>query len=60
MSCNDKFNEIIEMNLFDPRLRHHISSRDYMDLTVKRMRIIFQEGLINNEMWLGQKKSSTI
>ncbi|WP_158584729.1 acyl-CoA dehydrogenase family protein [Pectobacterium carotovorum] len=58
MSCNDKFNKIIEMKLFDPRLRHHISSRDYMDLTVKRMRVIFQEGLINNEMWLGQKNQA--
>lgn len=58
MSCNDKFNKIIEMKLFNPRVRHHISSRDYMDLTVKRMRVIFQEGLINNEMWLGQENQA--
>ncbi|QQG29240.1 acyl-CoA dehydrogenase family protein [Pectobacterium carotovorum] len=58
MDCNDKVKKIIEMELFDARTRHHISSRDYMDLTVKRMKVIFREGLINNEMWLGQNKQS--
>ncbi|QDX96443.1 acyl-CoA dehydrogenase [Pectobacterium carotovorum subsp. carotovorum] len=58
MACNDKIKKIIEMELFDTRSRHHISSRDYVDLTVKRMRVIFHEGLINNDMWLGQNKQS--
>lgn len=58
MDCDDKVKKILKMKLFDPRIKHHISLHDYMDLTVKRMHVIFQEDLINNHMWLGQAKQS--
>ncbi|CRG51837.1 hypothetical protein [Yersinia wautersii] len=56
MHYNDKIKEILEMPLFNAREKFHISIRDYMDLTIKRMRVIFQSGLVNNDMWLGQTK----
>ncbi|WP_235437105.1 acyl-CoA dehydrogenase family protein [Pseudomonas trivialis] len=42
--------------LFEPRQRHHLSLQAYMDLTIKRMHAIFDSGVINNELWLGQSR----
>ncbi|WP_219097386.1 acyl-CoA dehydrogenase family protein [Pseudomonas sp. UMAB-40] len=39
---------------FDARTRHRLPLREYMDLTITRMREIVQTGLITNDMWLGQ------
>lgn len=44
--------------LFDPGKRHHLPLRDYMDLTIERMRTIVRDGLITNDMWLGQPRQS--
>lgn len=43
---------------FDARTRHHLPLRDYMDLTIVRMREIVRAGLITNDMWLGQVRQS--
>ncbi|WP_186367758.1 acyl-CoA dehydrogenase family protein [Yersinia kristensenii] len=56
MNCNNKLMEIFKSPLFNDKLKYHLSKRDYIDLTVKRMKIIFQEKLIHNDMWLGQRK----
>ncbi|CRY53514.1 Uncharacterised protein [Yersinia intermedia] len=55
MIYNNKFSKVFKMPLFDYEMKYHISKRDYIDLTIKRMRVIFQEKLIHNDMWLGQK-----
>jgi len=44
--------------LFDPKKRHQLPLRDYMDLTIERMRTIVRDGLITNDMWLGQARQS--
>lgn len=44
--------------LFDPKKRHQLSLRAYMDLTIERMRTIVRDGLITNDMWLGQTRQS--
>lgn len=43
---------------FDARTRHHLPLREYMDLTIARMREIIQSGLITNDMWRGQPRQS--
>ncbi|MHC8394949.1 acyl-CoA dehydrogenase family protein [Pseudomonas sp. LB3P93] len=43
---------------FDPRIRHQLPLRKYMDLTIRRMREIVQSGLITNDMWCGQTRQS--
>ncbi len=44
--------------LFDPKKRHQLPLRDFMDLTIERMRTIVRDGLITNDMWLGQARQS--
>ncbi|WCM48771.1 acyl-CoA dehydrogenase family protein [Pseudomonas sp. WJP1] len=44
--------------LFDPGKRHQLPLRNYMDLTIERMRTIVRDGLITNDMWLGQARQS--
>lgn len=44
--------------LFHPEKRHHLPLRDYMDLTIERMRTLVRDGLITNDMWLGQTRQS--
>lgn len=44
--------------LFDPGKRHHLPLRDYMDLTIERMRTLVRDGLVTNDMWLGQARQS--
>jgi acyl-CoA oxidase len=39
---------------FDARARHALPLRNYMELTISRMRQIVQSGLITNDKWLGQ------
>lgn len=43
---------------FDARTRHHLTLRNYMDLTIYRMRQIVEAGLISNDIWLGQARQS--
>ncbi|HEV3171278.1 MAG TPA: acyl-CoA dehydrogenase family protein [Actinocrinis sp.] len=45
---------LLREDLFDPRRRYGLSLRDYMDLTIDRMKVIFREGLVDNDMWMGQ------
>ncbi|WP_145537640.1 acyl-CoA dehydrogenase family protein [Yersinia alsatica] len=56
MNFNSKLMELFKLPLFNAELKYHISRRDYIDLTVKRMKLIFKEKLIHNDMWLGQGK----
>ncbi|MDT3229880.1 acyl-CoA dehydrogenase family protein [Pseudomonas sp. rhizo25] len=55
---NDLFEQLLGSSLFEPRQRHHMPLKSYMDLTIKRMHAIFDTGLINNELWLGQPRQS--
>lgn len=48
--------ELLRQDLFDPRLQDDLPLRDYMDLTIDRMKAIFREGLIDNDMWMGQSR----
>ena len=43
---------------FDARTRHELQLRNYMELTISRMRQIVEGGLITNDMWLGQPRQS--
>ncbi|MGZ3146377.1 acyl-CoA dehydrogenase family protein [Lentzea chajnantorensis] len=45
---------LLREDLFDPRLRDDLPLRDYMDLTIERMKAIFREGLVDNDMWMGR------
>ncbi|MBX9496684.1 acyl-CoA dehydrogenase family protein [Yersinia enterocolitica] len=56
MNFNNKLMGIFKLPLFNPELKFHISRRDYIDLTIKRMKFIFKEKIIHNDMWLGQGK----
>ncbi|MHC8344250.1 acyl-CoA dehydrogenase family protein [Pseudomonas sp. RT6P73] len=51
---SDPLLKMLRHPLFDARTRHHLPLREYMDLTIARMREIVQAGLITNDMWLGQ------
>ncbi|AKA80812.1 hypothetical protein [Pseudomonas synxantha] len=55
---NDLFEQLLGSSLFEPRQRHHMPLKSYMDLAIKRMHAIFDTGLINNELWLGQPRQS--
>lgn len=55
---NDLFKQLLGSPLFEPRQRHHMPLKSYMDLTIKRMHAIFGTGLINNELWMGQPRQS--
>ena len=55
---NDALLQMLGTPLFDPRIRHQLPLRDYMDLTINRMRKIVETGLITNDMWLGQPRQS--
>ncbi|WP_052685388.1 acyl-CoA dehydrogenase family protein [Lentzea aerocolonigenes] len=46
--------DLLQEELFDPRLRHDLPLREYMDLTIDRMKAIFREGLVDNDMWMGR------
>ncbi|PKW15555.1 acyl-CoA dehydrogenase family protein [Saccharopolyspora spinosa] len=48
--------DLLRQELFDPRLRDDLSLREYMDLTIDRMKAIFREGLVDNDMWMGQSR----
>ena len=52
------FQQLLRSPLFEPRQRHHVSLKTYMDLTIKRMHAIFGTGLINNDLWLGQSRQA--
>lgn len=58
MDYSNKLLEIFNSSLFDVKLKYKLSKHDYIDLTVKRMKVIFKEKLINNDMWLGQGKDN--
>ena len=55
---NDRLQRLLRDRLFDARQRHHLPLRAYMDLTIERMHAIFNAGVINNDMWLGQPRES--
>lgn len=55
---DDHLQKVLRAPLFDPRQRYHLPLRAYMDLTIRRMHAIFDAGLINNDMWLGQPDAS--
>lgn len=44
--------------LFEPRLRHRLALKAYMDLTIQRMHAIFAGQIVSNEQWLGQTRQS--
>ena len=46
--------DLLREDLFDPRLRDDLPLREYMDLTIDRMKAIFREGLVDNDMWMGR------
>ncbi|WP_424186679.1 acyl-CoA dehydrogenase family protein [Actinokineospora sp. G85] len=48
--------DLLRQDLFDPRLRDDLPLRGYMDLTIERMKAIFREGLIDNDMWMGRPR----
>ncbi|TDD40368.1 hypothetical protein [Saccharopolyspora elongata] len=50
--------DLLRQELFDPRLRDDLPLREYMDLTIDRMKAIFREGLVDNDMWMGQSPGS--
>lgn len=52
----DSLLQMLGTPLFDARARHTLPLRDYMDLTIRRLRHIMQSGLITNDMWLGQPR----
>ncbi|MHC8327040.1 acyl-CoA dehydrogenase family protein [Pseudomonas sp. LB1P83] len=51
---SDPLLKMLRHPLFDARTRHHLPLREYMELTIARMREIFQAGQITNDKWLGQ------
>ncbi|WP_247405299.1 hypothetical protein [Pseudomonas emilianonis] len=53
---DDRLQRLLRDRLFDARQRHHLPLRAYMDLTIERMHAIFNAGVINNDMWLGQPR----
>lgn len=55
---DELFQQLLRSPLFEPRQRHHVNLKTYMDLTIKRMHAIFGTGLINNDLWLGQPRQS--
>ncbi|MBN3865134.1 acyl-CoA dehydrogenase [Pseudomonas frederiksbergensis] len=55
---SDSLLKLLGTPLFDPRKRHHLALRDYMDVTIERMRTIVRDGLVTNDMWLGQPRQS--
>jgi acyl-CoA oxidase len=55
---SDPLLKMLRSPVFDARIRHRLPLRDYMELTIGRMRQIVQEGLITNDMWLGQPRQS--
>ncbi|EJM67495.1 acyl-CoA dehydrogenase [Pseudomonas sp. GM50] len=55
---SDSLLQLLSTPLFDARKRHHLPLRDYMDLTIERMRMIVRDGLVTNDMWLGQLRQS--
>ncbi|MCG8927702.1 acyl-CoA dehydrogenase family protein [Lentzea sp. CC55] len=52
--CLQTMRGLLREDLFDPRLRDDLPLRDYMDLTIDRMKAIFREGLVHNDMWMGR------
>lgn len=54
LTVDDRLQKLLRSTLFDARSRYHLPLRAYMDLTIRRMHAIFDAGLINNDMWLGQ------
>lgn len=55
MSHSSDLIDVLKSPLFDYKLKFNISNEDYINLTIKRMKVIFQKNIINNDMWLGQK-----
>ena len=53
---NDPLLKMLCSPVFDPRIRHRLPLRAYMELTIDRMRQIVQQGLITNDMWLGHRQ----
>lgn len=51
---DERLQKLLRTTLFDARLRFDLPLRAYMDLTIRRMHTIFDHGIINNDMWLGQ------
>jgi acyl-CoA oxidase len=54
----DTLEHLFSTALFEPRQRHHLPLRTYMDLNIQRMHAIFSAGILNNDFWLGQPQSS--
>lgn len=38
---DELFQQLLRSPLFEPRQRHHVNLKTYMDLTIKRMHAIF-------------------
>lgn len=55
---DERLHKLLRTPLFEARQRYHLPLRDYMDLTIRRMHAIFNRGIINNDMWLGQPAGS--
>lgn len=51
---SDPLLQLLHSPLFDPRKRHQLSLREYMDLNIDRMRAIVGSGYMTNDMWMGQ------
>jgi len=49
---------LLRSPLFEPRLRHRLTLKAYMDLTIQRMHAIFAGQIVSNEQWLGQAQQS--
>ena len=52
------FQNLLCLPLFEPHLRHQLSLKAYMDLTVKRMHAIFDTQIVSNEQWLGELRQA--
>lgn len=55
---DDRLQKLLRSALFGARQRYHLPLRAYMHLTIRRMHAIFDAGLINNDMWLGQPQGA--
>ncbi|MHB2248046.1 cytochrome P450 [Pseudomonas fitomaticsae] len=55
---SDPLLKLLQTALFGPEKRHRLSLREYMDLNIDRMRAIIGNGLMTNDMWLGQSRQS--
>lgn len=55
---HDRLQKLLRTRLFGARQRYHLPLRGYMDLTIRRMHALFNAGVVNNDMWLGQPQGA--